>query len=457
MTTTSPSRFGRQAGLFIGLFGVFPWTVDAQSKADSVLHLSEAVRQAVGSHPGVRSADALVDAAAGALSEARSARWPQLSLSAGITQFQEPMIVAPLHAFDINQQPRFDRTLIGGDLSVQYTVFDGGARGARIGQVAADRTVSMLDRESVEMRLIADVTESYLRVLTARGIRDAQLLRIAALDEERSRVDLLLASGQAARVEMLRVDAALAQARAELVATETALDLSERRLARLTGIPLERTRSDRLRTLELHEPVVTIGHDDLITRAAAHNPTLASARERVAAAQMLERSVSAAWFPRIDIGAGYVGFASAGAGSTAEWQAGIRLSYAIFTGGRRTSAVRVAEARTSLAAAQRRTVELETAELVDRAATGLREWQARVTAGTTAVQHLTEVARIEQLALTEGARTQSDYLRAEAELMQARAQLVEARHGVISATIALARAVGDLSIDWLDRMLESSP
>jgi outer membrane protein TolC len=73
----------------------------------------------------------------------------------------------------------------------------------------------------------------------------------------------------------------------------------------------------------------------------------------------------------------------------------------------------------------------------------------------TAVDHLTEVSRIERLALEAGEGTQTDFLRAEADLRRARAELVQAEYGQVLAIIELARATGDLSPAWLQRILET--
>ncbi len=442
----------------VAIFGVAtPIAGLAQTESDGGLPLPRAVRLAIDWHPALQSAAAEVDRAEGALDQVRAERWPKLSLRASATQFQEPMIVAPLHRFDVNQRPRFDRTLIGGELSLEYTLFDGGARGARIRGSAATAAVSELERDAVRTRLIADVTTAYLGVLTLNGVKNAHDLRIRALASEQNRVDQLLSAGNAARVELLRVAAALAQARAEQVAATASLEKSERTLARLTGLPLEQTRADRLLPIGLRDPALLPDRNSLVVRAEANNPMLAQARQRVDAARSLERSAVAAWLPRIDVGAGYVGFGSADQGSTAEWRAGLRLSYPLFTGGGRQSAVRMTRAQTAVAGEQLRVLALGTADEIDGALSAFVEWEARVVAGTTAVQHLSEVARIEQLSLTEGARTQSDYLRAEAELLRARAQLIEARHGTIAARVALAGVVGELSVEWLERLLEHSP
>jgi outer membrane protein TolC len=59
------------------------------------------------------------------------------------------------------------------------------------------------------------------------------------------------------------------------------------------------------------------------------------------------------------------------------------------------------------------------------------------------------------LALDAGAGVQTDYLTAEAELLQVRAAWSAARGAEIGAYVELARIVGELSLEWLERNLES--
>ncbi|KPK03892.1 MAG: hypothetical protein AMS20_09675 [Gemmatimonas sp. SG8_28] len=102
-------------------------------------------------------------------------------------------------------------------------------------------------------------------------------------------------------------------------------------------------------------------------------------------------------------------------------------------------------------------MELTSRERLDHALTASREQRARAEAVAMAVRHLTEVTRIERLALETGTGTQTDFLRAEADLHRARAALVQAEYGELLAQLELANATGDLSMDWLYRTLETTP
>jgi outer membrane protein TolC len=133
------------------------------------------------------------------------------------------------------------------------------------------------------------------------------------------------------------------------------------------------------------------------------------------------------------------------------------LSYPIFTGGGRVSAIRRAAADDRAATEQLRGGRLSVGQGVDQALAALREAHARVAALRSAVELSSEVTRIERLSLEVGSGTETDYLDAEAKLLSARAGLIQARHAEISARVELAGLTGELSRGWLAQALERTP
>ena len=69
--------------------------------------------------------------------------------------------MAPLHGFDPMMAPSFDRSLVRGSLALSYSVFDGGARGARIGRAEAGEAAAYHGQEAASMDLIAEVSELF--------------------------------------------------------------------------------------------------------------------------------------------------------------------------------------------------------------------------------------------------------------------------------------------------------
>ncbi len=424
---------------------------------DGRMTLGDAVRLGIAYHPSIAFTQAERSAARALLGEVRALRIPTVSAEASLTRFQEPMIIAPLHGFDPNVPPAFDDALIQTRLTAAYTLFDGGNRGARVDRARAGLGAAEAATVSTRMEIIQQISLAYLGVLTARGIDEAANRRIDALDAERSRVNRLLLEGRAARVELLRVEAELSSALADQIGTRTRLETSGRRLARLIGAPESDVMPSRLVAVSAAETAVPEVLAALIQQAKSANPTLEAARRRAQAERAGHRAARAAWFPIVRLTGGYVTFGSTGGDFQGEWQAGVGLAYPLFTGGERSSAVSAADARAAAAEAELQLLELETETTVDVAVAVVRESRARTEALERTVEHSTEVTRIERIALDAGAGVQTDFLDAEATLFRARANLVEARHAEIAARVALARAVGDLTPEWLVQNVEHTP
>ena len=458
MIGTSIGRSARRsASLLAALLGLVS-AVQAQEQervpADPTLTLRQAVDLALEFHPSVRASRASERGAAARAGGASAEWWPSLRADGAVVRYQKQMLVFPIH--DLSQEAFvFDRTLIQGGLQLGWTLFDGFGRSARAKGARAQQQAAGARVESSEMGLIAEVSITYLEVLSARGILDAQLRSLAALDAERERVARLLEQGQAAEVERLRVEAAYAEAEAERIASAQALDTAERALARMLGVEVGAARADRLESVRLADGAADEDRAALIDRFEASNPDLAAARSLREAAERARGAASATWWPRFDVTGSYQLFTSPDLEVQDLWQIGLRLSYPLFTGGARSNVVSEAGAQVAEAEERLELARLRGYEAVDRALARVQEQRARVEALSRAAEHLAEVARIEQLALDAGRGTQTDYLRAEASLRRAQAAAVQARHAVIAARVELARTVGDLTPHWLSTMLET--
>lgn len=420
------------------------------------LTLADAVSRAIETHPSLRAADADYEAANADLTRARADWMPVVSARASLTQHQEPMLAYPLHELTVDALPIFDRTLIQGGVDLGWKVFDGGGRSARIRSSRARAEQASAGRAAAMAQLIVDVTRSYLAVLSTAEMRSALDEHVTALEAERTRVLQLLEQGQAAEVERLRVEAAVAQADAERITTEATLDAAERSLARLLGMEPAAVQAARLVSVRLADAAVP-RRDTLLERLDAANADVLAARHSAESAEWARRAASAAWWPRLEGFGAYGLWAIPDGDVQLEWQVGVRVSYPLFTGGDRSGAVAGATARAERARERLALVELATREHLDLALTASLEQRARADAVRTAVEHLTEVTRIERLALETGTGTQTEFLRAEADLHRARAGLVEAEYGALLAQLELANTTGDLSMEWLQRTLEMNP
>ena len=430
-----------------------PWTGgQAQSLPQATLTLSEAVATTLETHPFLLGGVARQRAAEEARGISGGDRFPSLSLRGSAVQFEEPMIVTPIHAFEPSLVPPFDETLFQARAVVGYTVYDGGARGARLAASTSQVRAAESDLRSARQELIGQVAESYLGVLLARDQLDAHDQRIAALQAELDRVQALLAVGRAPRVEVLRAEAALADARANRIRTVTMRRVAEGDLSRLMGLASGPLGERELQGVALLEA----GVDDptrLLSASLATNPGVQRARDDLTSAEAAVGVAQGARRPSVDLQAAYVDQGSINGHFSAEWNVGLGVSMPVFTGGRLGHGVSRAEALREASRENVRLAELGAAASVDRALATLEETEARAVSLRTAVDRSEEVARIERLRLDTGTGVQADYLQAEATLLSLRAALSEVDHGAVLARIRLAKAVGELDEGWLEENL----
>lgn len=420
------------------------------------LSLVEAVAHALEHYPGMSAARYAADGAASAAAGASAARWPSLLLSTSAFRYQEPMLVTPIHGFTPGLSPPFDENLLQGAASLRYTVFDGLGRGALIDASRAESEAASFEVTGTAQALAARVSAIYLGVLGSAAVLDAQDRRLTALDAERVRIGQLLEVGRAADVDLMRVEAARAAAQAERVSLAAALEVGERELSRLTGVPVDRTRAPRLAAVRLDRAPLE-AREALLEEALRRNPVVLRSQSRSAAAQARSAAARSERWPQVDLAANYLGWASGQDDPIAEWNVGVAVSWPLFTGGRVGHQIQRSQAEAGAAAERLRLMETEVAEELDRTLSAVGEAEARVASLITAVTRSAEVARIEQLRLDAGSGVQRDYLDAEAVLFGNRAALVQAQYAEILARLQLARVTGQLDLGWLTTNFGDTP
>lgn len=422
-------------------------------QAAGPLTLARAVALALETHPAVAQAQAAADAAEAGVRQAKSARLPWLTSQASLALHQEPMVVAPIHAFDPMNPPAFDQNLLQGAVTLGYTVYDGGGRGARIRRAEAGEGAARAGGSTADMEVVVGVSAAYLGILSGGDVLEAVLGQKLALASEVERVRQFLEEGKAARVDLLRVEAAMSRAEAAEIAARADLELAQSRLARLTGLPVDEVRGATLTRVAGPETALPSA-DSVLSYAQSVNPELSRARMELAGASAGVREVTATWLPKVEAGGRYTDFGTLTGGHVQEWQGLLQISYPLFSGGSRTGERARAQAEERRAAEGLRLAELNVADEAETALAAVREAGALREALELAEAQSEEVARIEALALEAGAGVQTDFLRAEAELFQARAALAQARHREILARIQLARVQGDLTLGWIQENME---
>lgn len=420
----------------------------------SRLTVTSAIDRAVASHPAFAAARANIDAAAAEVTQTRASWLPGVSFDGSANKFEKPMVVYPLHALDLRNPPTFDTELSQLSLGAAYTVYDFGARSSKVRAAESQRDAARASADATAEQLMARTVGAYLRVLTTRGVLAAEEQRVVALNAEAKRARDRLSAGKAARVDTLRAAAELANAQADRVSSTANVELAERDLARLMGVPYAAVHAAALAPMQLSAQAA-----QAVAAPPEHgNAEVQAAAKRADAARASIGAAKASRLPQFQATTAVVDRGNITGRWLAEWQVGVGFSWPIFTGGARASIIDRAEASSRVAQEQLRLTRLTAEQQLDEARASYHAAGARLTALEASVLQAAEVARITALARDLGEGTQTDYLIAESALFRARSALVQARHAVIAARVELARVTGELNRPWIaTSLLESQP
>jgi outer membrane protein TolC len=290
-------------------------------------------------------------------------------------------------------------------------------------------------------------------------MESAAELQVASIEAEAERAARSFQEGASPQVEVLRAQAALQDATARFGTATSGRRLAEHALAQAMGVDPSTIEGRGLAEVAVGGVVETLAPGPPAGTGSDldRSPVLLRERARLEAARGRTIEERAARRPPLQLRAGVLTFGSAAGEFAAEWQAGIQLSWPLFTGGRRAAAIEQADAEFALAGESVRLREMELSQAREASDAAARDAAARAIALEASVAQWEEIARIEALALAEGTGVQTDFLQAQAALLNARAGLAGARYDEVLARASLAHTEGRLDRAWMDDMLEIVP
>ena len=317
-----------------------------------VYTLPELVDIAERNNPETRVAWEQAKQRAAATGIARSALFPTVAALASASYSQYSLFVTRFYHQDLATFP--------ATLSVNYTVFDFGGRGAKIDQAKANLLAADFTFNDAHRRVIFQVAEAYYRLLDAISQEEAAQATLTDAQTVQQAIEARLANGLATLPDVLEARAATAQARYELVSIRGLEEIAHGVLANVLGAaPSVPFRVEDVSTAPLpttvDEPVQTI------TRARAKPEAGFVGRScRLRSTDAAIRGTRAAYYPTLSFSGDWGHRNSYGSQNSNPvisshiypYSAQLNLSWTIFDGGARRNQLARAEAQRSEAQAQ---------------------------------------------------------------------------------------------------------
>jgi len=420
-----------------------PPDVPGRPKLSGDLSIEDAVKAALRHSPTVMAAEAEHQGALAQVRGARSMTRPQMSASAlaarASADMPMPLTSAPsVMPSTILSMP--DRGSAGTAVMLMVPLYTGG-RLASLVRSAQEMERSQGQKVRSTAQDVALATRSaYRRALLARATVSVYEDLVRA-SEERVRVAReRYAAGSANLAEVLRNQAALADALQRLVLARSEAEAAVVELKTVMGVSLA---SDVRLTTTLERTPLEGTVAEVLERALRKRSEVAEAEASLRAAEAEAASARAQYRPQVYLNAMHN--VTAVRGDTSKGLGvGVTISIPVVDGGKRSADVEGALARVESAKQGVEAVRLRVAQEVTTAWLAAQAAEVNVKTSEAAVQQAEEDYRIAQLRYEAGKSINVEVLDALAALVQARTNHLQALYELGLAKDRLVRAAGEM-------------
>ena len=406
----------------------------ASVRFDSLAALTE---HGLRERPESRAVWLSIQAEAARLDAATADYWPTLTGSLSFTRSQalssSGATVPTLHRY-------------GPSLGLAWVLYDFGARAAGVDAQRFRLIARLLENDRTLLATVAEIEAAYYTARTARAAVSAQVEQEAALKASFDAVEVRLRGGLAARADLLRARAALAEATLAREAAEREVLRADAALKRAAGID---QRAELLLDWDIALPEEEASDAllaDLLGEAERQRPDLLAVRAAAASARTDAARARAARWPRLALSgnAGRTYFLEDERTPSSTYSVGVTLSVPLFDGGRLAAEARAAERDADRLAAEADVTRADVARDVTDAYHDLRHAQQRRAGVTLQFDSAAESAEAAQARYRAGVGSLLELLTAQADLARARLARADADSAWLVAFSRLNHALGRL-------------
>lgn len=415
------------------------------------LDLLEAYGLAVAHDPTLRAAAASREAGQEAQTIGRAGLLPQVSLTySNSPRNRQDARVTETDIFgnvQENSQQR-DYTSYTGSLVLRQALYDPAAL-ARYRQGQAQALLADAQWQGQAQAMAVRLGKAYTDALQAREQLLLAEAQRRAYTEQLARNTQAFRHGDGTRTDMAETSARLGLAQAQEIEATDTLDVAERALEAIVGVPLASVGALHGLAPDFRPPAETLPFDAWRAQALADNAELAAQRQTLAIAEQEIRRQAAGHLPRAELFAMHSQNRSDIASTYNQRyrtdSIGVQFVVPLYAGGSVSAAARQAAQQRESA---RYLLEAKTADLlVDLR----RQWRLsasgpeRIAAQAEAVASAEAALEGTRRSVEGGERINLDVLNAEQQLYAARRDLARARHDLLLARLTLRQRAGALT------------
>jgi outer membrane protein TolC len=422
-----------------------PTPVPTVGSSEARLTLADAILKGEEQSPELRRLKLAAQGAGWKRLEAISTYIPQVSVNS--TYFlgtQYPQASFLLNGGQVSFPSAYPQTNIVVDAS--WTFFDGFGAWNLYHAAILSHEAAKFDYEHEKFKLDQNIRVKFFEALGAEELALVADQNIQTLEHHLELVEVSERAGTGTRVDVLRVQAELAEARAEKILAHDHAALAKLSLSEVMGVEEYFEKLEGSLPMPSEERIASGLQLNLAAR-----PDYQAQLKRESAADRVNAASGAFWLPRISLFAmeqfySYNGTFSpvilASSGLQSAYGFGLRLNWNLFDGGSSIAKSAQAEVQARQSTESSHGFKLS-------ATTDFETWKRRYIynshlfkARQRSVEQNEESIRLAIVSVKEGTKTHSEFLDAERDLFRARAGVIQAQLAALEAFSRLEVALG---------------
>jgi len=303
-------------------------------KEEEILTLGRCIDIALGKNPTIVAAASTVDINRSLVGEARASYYPQINATGQYVRTK------PLNALNIASTPNAPVPTTDtaynqytGGVALNQTIYDFGRTSSSVNIAKYNLNSSQSSLSATQDQIILSVKQTYYGVLQAKRNRDVASDVIKQfqlhLDQAKGFYDV----GTAARIDVIKAEVDLSNAKLSLINAENVLKISWVNLNNAMGVP-DAPQYAIEDNLLFHQYVITL--EDATAKAFDYRPDLKSI---IAQRQAAEENISLQRSGYLPILSGTASYSQVGTPenipptqSQYTWSAGVAITFPIFSG-----------------------------------------------------------------------------------------------------------------------------
>lgn len=415
------------------------------------MNLQQAMERAFNTNPSISIAGYELDSARADYNAARQSRGITISGQHQTTRggYDDNQYQRQYNGVNPDETPNFSTINVGKGISNNHSnaisasipIYTGGKLSGTIQQAKAGFKSAEVGLQKAYNDMRSTVTNGYFDVLQADNLQKLGQESVARLEDHLKNVKAQYDVGVVAKVDVLRSEVELANAKQSLIQAENGYQIAEANLNRIVGLPMDtRLKLDNILTYTAYENDMMYCLD----YAAGHRPELEQARQNVEAAKGALKVARSGYMPQISANASKSWSSDNWPGDeNGNWGVGVGVSMNIFDTGVTLSRIHGAEA--DLARAEELYRDTVDAVMLDVRSNylGMREAEKRIQTAKTAVSQAEEDFRISQVRYMAGVGTNTDVLDAQVALTDAQNNYLQAMYDYNTSKTNLMTSIGE--------------